>query len=503
MKNIAVINAIGLGAPALRPLSGGPPAFERAVAFGRALPGVGEVVVLLTRPLPATASPAAGLRVVVREKWTTAELLDALAVLAEGKEDLFYFFGDCPLLDPGLAATMHAHHRSYFADYTFADGYPVGLAPEILRAETPRRLRALAGDGPLAGAAPDRETLFTVVKKDINSFDVETELSPVDLRMLRATLCADTERNVLLLQRVLERGGRDAPSACRVLQEHPEMLRTLPAWFPIQIVERCPQSCAYCPYPVFGGDPRSRQGVMPREAFSALLAKIENFAGDATIGLSLWGEPALHPDIGALISEALARPALEVVIETSGVGWPRGELRSIHASARRSPTWIVSLDAASPALYGQLRGEGFAEALAAVEILRELAPDTTWVQAVRMKENEEDLEVFFKTWKSRTEKVIVQKYDSFCGLLPERRVADLSPVTRPPCWHLLRDFPILLDGTVPLCREETGRGRVLGNAFAEDLAAIWERGAEVHRSHLRRDYPGICARCDEYYTYNF
>ena len=502
MKNIAVVNATGLRPTTLRPLAGGASALERAVTFGRALPGVEEVVLLLAGPLPKTV-PALNLRTIERAAWTSGDLLETLATLAEGREDLFYFFGDCPLLDSGLAARMHASHRRYFADYTFADGFPVGLAPEILQSGTPRRLRSLAGDGPLARAVPDRQTIFTVLKMDINSFDVETELSPVDLRMMRAFLCADTERNFLLLTRVLERGGRDAATACRVLQESPEILRTLPAWFPIQIVEGCPQSCSYCPYPVLGGDPRSRQGVMPKEAFSALLEKIESFAGQAVVGISLWGEPALHPQIEGLIAEALSRPGIDLVVETSAVGWKPGAFQVIRGSSPRAPTWIVSLDAASQAVYGTLRGDGFGEALAAVESLQTLFPATTWVQAVRMKENEEDLEAFYKAWKSRTENLIIQKYDSFCGMLPERRVADLSPVTRFPCWHLMRDFPILLDGTVPLCREELRRGRVLGNAQSEDLAAIWDRGAEVHRSHLRREYPGLCAGCDEYYTYNF
>jgi spiro-SPASM protein len=248
---------------------------------------------------------------------------------------------------------------------------------------------------------------------------------------------------------------------------------------------------------------------MPAESFAALLGGIEGFAGDAVIGISLWGEPSLHPDIFSLISETLSRPSLDLVIETSGIGWDQALFQKVRSSLSRAPTWIVSLDASQQAVYRTLRGEGFAEALRTAEALLELFPGSAWVQAVRMKENEEDLEAFFKGWKSRTEDhgassaVIIQKYDSFCGLLPDRTVADLSPVKRFPCWHLMRDLPILLDGTVPLCREELKAERSLGNAFAEQLAVIWERGAEVHRSHLRKEYPGPCARCDEYYTYNF
>jgi hypothetical protein len=56
---------------------------------------------------------------------------------------------------------------------------------------------------------------------------------------------------------------------------------------------------------------------------------------------------------------------------------------------------------------------------------------------------------------------------------------------------------------VPLCKEDVRVGTRLGNAFEEDLAPIWDRAQAVYRSHMSGVYPGICATCDEYYTYNF
>ncbi|MDX1697231.1 MAG: hypothetical protein R3308_03050, partial [Thiohalobacterales bacterium] len=62
-------------------------------------------------------------------------LLQALrsAVSESEYDNLFYFFADCPLLDPELSGRMLENHRKYYADYTFADGYPYGLSPEILK----------------------------------------------------------------------------------------------------------------------------------------------------------------------------------------------------------------------------------------------------------------------------------------------------------------------------------------------------------------------------------
>jgi spiro-SPASM protein len=519
MSTIAVVNGIDLSPAAIRPLAGGPSALQRSLEAAARLPGEPRVVLLASQGQggPRSAErmdaqnadsphePGPRVRVVRRDSWTTSDLLSALAEAGSGHDDIFYYFADFPLLDPGLSSRMHGNHCRYFAEYTFADGYPAGLAPEILRADTVSRLQSLASGLPgIAGAAPGRDTLFAIIQKDINAFDIETELAPRDQRLLRASPTADCERNARLVEALLGRGAGDAEAVMAALDADPGMLRTLPAFFNVQVVAACPQSCSYCPYPGLSGDPRKLEGAMSVDRFETLLERIGDFAHDAYVSISLWGEPSLHPDIERLVATACRRPSIHLVVETSGVGWRPGTLASIaSATGVSSPIWIVSLDAATPGAYAGLRGDGFAAATATAGELLALFPHSTHVQAVRMKENEEDLETFYREWKQRTEHVIIQKYDAFAGVLPDRRVADLSPLARFPCWHLRRDVAILLDGTVPLCREDLHADIALGNAFTDDLAGIWERGGRQYARHVQGDLPDICGRCDEYYTFNF
>jgi spiro-SPASM protein len=257
--------------------------------------------------------------------------------------------------------------------------------------------------------------------------------------------------------------------------------------------------------------------------FETLLEKIAAFSGDAVIDLSLWGELALHPQKMELIRMVLARPELALVIETSGLGWKAEDFavaRSLAAGAasakRISPlpplSWIVSLDAADPRRYREVRGPGFAEASAAAKNLLALFPADTYVQAVRTQGAEDDIEQFYRFWKEIAPRgganIIIQKYDDFCGALPKKQATDLSPVQRQPCWHIMRDLPVLIDGQVPLCREDLSvlngeGGRVLGNVFTEKLETIWNRGQSRYEEHGQGIYGGPCADCDEYYTYNF
>jgi spiro-SPASM protein len=109
-----------------------------------------------------------------------------------------------------------------------------------------------------------------------------------------------------------------------------------------------------------------------------------------------------------------------------------------------------------------------------------------------MNENEDQLEAFYRTFKERGN-LIIQKYDWFCGKLPDRRPADLSPLDRNHCWHLLRDMVILVDGSVPVCRECVLDG-ILGNVFTDGIDVAWKRGGKTIE---------LCKECDEYYTFNF
>jgi len=520
MKNLAVANGLALNALALEAIPPGESALKRVGRYARELPGVDRTVLLLAGGDCAPAGLGAdakelGFELQSLKSVSITALLRLLQSLAEGYDNLFYFFADCPLLDIALSTRMLDSHGKYYADYTFADGYPYGLSPEILKPAVLAPLLAVAAKSERAGVeagasaareesirAHDRNALFELIKKDINAFDIETELSPVDLRMLRAELCADRKRNLMLVERVVEAGAEDAQAVCGLLERRPEILRTLPAFFTIQIVAGCPQLCSYCPYPRFGIEETGKKGQMDLTVFTGLLDQIQAFCGDATLSVSLWGEPAYHDAFAELAVAALEK-RFRLIVETSGIGWQEGVFSRIAGKNLPGLDWIVSLDSRDPEEYRSLRGEGFEEAHRTVETLQALFPGRVYPQAVRMNENEEGLEDFYRYWKNKGGKVIVQKYDPFCGFLPDRRVTDLSPLKRFPCWHLKRDVTVLIDGTVCLCREDLKAEHALGNIGKQSLEEIWVAGDRYYRDHLQERYPELCKKCDEYYSFNF
>ncbi len=510
METLAIINAIGLSEHATSPWADGPSALERAVAFAERMapgrPGAGghsRTLVLASGPVPEL-----GPRSVIRDGWTMRDVLAEAVGFAATEPDcdtVIYLRGDEPFLDAELTGRLLELHGRYRAEYTFADGYPPGFSPELLSVKTLPNLVELASRHEVK---PERGGLFALIQNDINSYDIETHLSPSDMRAYRFSPVCDSRRNALAAERLWRLGCRSAEEAARLLPEHPELLRTLPAFLWVQVAEGCPQACAYCPYPSMAGDPRGLEGFMPVERFEGLMADAEALCDDLVVDLSLWGEPAMHPDFAALARAALSRPRFTLIVETSGVGWKRGLAESLAAEAGDRVQWIISIDAADDDGYLALRGDGKDEAQAFAERMLAASPGNVHVQAVRMRENEAGLEAFYRAWKQRGAKVIVQKYDSFSGCLPDRSVADLSPLDRLPCRHLARDMAVLLDGSAPWCKhclvpgERMAYAGYAGNAFSDGLESVWAAMGAWYGRHIAGDLPEPCGRCDEYHTFN-
>lgn len=496
MKNIAIIFAADLSPYAFRPVVESNNSFSQVLTFADSLPDIQKSVVLCS---PEFQVPD-GYESVEKEVWTVDQLILTFRDLCPENGNIFYMFGDCPLLNIEIAERMYKNHFNYLAQYTFADGYPLGLTPEIITYEIIEAMQVLSKD---MKEPVKRDSVFKIIEKDINAFDLETELAPKDMRLYRLSFTADNKRNFNIVSAFIKEGAVSEDEIIEAVLQKQELQRNIPAYFPIQITEGCPQSCTFCPYPQMIPGHLNSTASMSSADFKTILKKISTISEDAVIGLSLWGEPSLHPEIAEMAAAVLEYPGFNLVIETSGLNWPDETVQKIMAANRSRIVWIISLETMEKAVYKKLRGEGFDEALAFSEKMVSEYSEQVYIQAVRMVDSEEWLEQFYRYWKEKTEHIIIQKYDHFSLLLQEKKVTDLSPLVRMPCWHIKRDMPILLNGDVPQCREDVKGENILGNALTEDIDKIWEKGEILYKRHISGNLPEICINCDEFYTYNF
>ncbi len=129
----------------------------------------------------------------------------------------------------------------------------------------------------------------------------------------------------------------------------------------------------------------------------------------------------------------------------------------------------------------------------------------TFIQIVKMKENNLELEEFYHYWQNQGVPIVIQKFNSYLNLMEDRSVVDLTPLDRIPCWHLQRDLEIFSNGDVPLCKQDMNCKMIIGNLTQDNIQTVWENNKKHYLLNYKEDYQqlGICKTCDEWYTYNF
>lgn len=453
------------------------------------------------------------LELISKKTWTNSDVIHEIAENCKknSADHALFSFADTPFLNDYLTKELVNIHTKYTAEYSFADGYPYGLTPEVVNCGCASILAALTesvqkkeGD-----KAASRDGIFSVMKGDINSFEIETMLSDEDYRMLRVEFeCSDKinfevcknafdiENDVQKIGEAFARGDTG-----KYLSSH-SLIKSLPAFYNIQISGNYNHECIYNPKNI-------SSSKMNIEDFRKIVKKIADFSEKAVISLSCFGEPLLHEEFTDFVAEVLKYKKLSVLVETDGTLVTKEIAEKISSiNTENSIDWIIYLDAMDKKLYSQIHScpeEDFDKAVEAVRILEGSFAGHVYPQLIRMKLNEHDLEAFYRFWKEESSpshgRLIIQKYNSMCGLLPDEKSTDLSPLERNPCWHLRRDLVVLSDGTVPLCRQ--CMNIAVGNVLENSIESVWKKFNEVLENHINKIYSETCRICDEFYTFNF
>jgi spiro-SPASM protein len=512
MKTVVIIFA---GMQSVHPFDqvfAGESAFERVVSWASARTGTVVVFTIPENKALVDAQSSGRCTIIEKQKWSDGDIAESISTVCSSftADAALYVWGDCPFLNTAITDEIMRTHTDYFAEYTFADGYPYGFSPELIDAGAAAILSRLAASAEASSLQPDRDGLFSIMKADINSFEIETVLAPKDYRLLRLQFECSTKAGLTACRHIFESVPdklNDAVALSEYSRQTAAVLQTVPSFYNVQIAGSCRGSCDFCP---FSADkkPYPVQN-MPFDHFKQFVKEAAVLSETAVISLSAWGEPLLHPVFADFVREVLSYPDLTVFIETDGTLVSPECIEKLAGLDVSRIVWVVSLDAVDADMYAQLHvrpASDFEKAVHAVSLLEEKFPHRVYPQFVRMKQNEASLESFYRFWKEKTNPsagdLIIQKYNNFCGVLPDEKSADLSPLVRNVCWHLRRDMTILSDGSVPQCFS-AGIDDYTGNVFNESLESVWNRFRLLLEEHLHENYSQLCKSCDEYYTFNF
>jgi len=416
----------------------------------------------------------------------------------KGYDHIIYLFIDEPLFDVEATKEMLKLHMEEYAEYTYGEGYPPGVVPEIFVTSLLPKLVGLAGndDGILK-----RDTIFKLLSKEINSFDIETYFAAKDLRLMRFELNTSVKRNSMIVSRIVKRAGTDCgyERLVSIIDENPDIIRTVPAFVEIEVTNRTNHVPAYSPASFL----KRKRGDMTFDQYKTVIDKIKSFSETFYVSLSYLGEPLLHPDIKDIVSHTVEDRDIDCIIETDGTKFTPDFTRFIADLNAPNLHIIFQVDAVKNDTYREIHGTELKYVERNLRYLVSKKRDNVYAQMVRMNKNEDEMLRFYEIWEKEGVGVIIKKYNSYLGLLPPLSDADLKPLDRNCCWHLLRDLVVFNNGDVPRCGQDINAHFLLGNIFRDEIDHIWDRGSRFYLEHCRKKYDEYCSICDEYYVFNF
>lgn len=529
MKNLVILYGASLTGHAFEKVFGSKSAFEMVLDWAALF---AEKIIIFTQDGESSSITQAinealvsrsGIETLSREKWTKSLFISEISSLLKKNhaENALVSYADTPFLNEKLTKELLEMHSKYHAEYSYADGFPYGITPEIIESGTAGILSELAltnlkaeGEKPVS-----RDALFSVMKGDINSFEIETLISDKDYRLLRLSFEASSKINYLVCKNLYEKALENKISLSEpyelsdLASRSVSVLQTLPAFYNIQISAKYNHKYIYS-LEGAGKNPCPKD-FMSLTDFKKILSQIKDFSENAVISLSAFGEPLLNPDFMAFVEEVLSNNddshRLSLLIETDGLLLTEetaSKIASLASSYKTEVNWIVYIDAVEKTKYASIHNcseSDFEKALLSLPLLEKYFEKHVYPQFMRMKVNEEQLESFWRFWNEETSpskgKLIIQKYNSVCKTLPDLKSADLSPVTPIPCWHLRRDMTILSDGSVPFCFQ-LSFNEMAGNILSEGIEKVWSSFSRILENYMSSSADN-CNNCDESYTFNF
>jgi spiro-SPASM protein len=404
---------------------------------------------------------------------------------------------DTPFADINIIKEMLTLHVETFAEFTYSENLPQGFACEIISSE-------------LVSMLPDTEqetlSLSKVVKSNINQFDVELFYKDPDIRNKRISFRSSIPRDKLIMEKIYAVNNNPTyTETAEIVQTKPEICFITPSYIEVELTGNCTMQCIFCCRDKLS---HKRENMNP-DLYKKLLSDMNQFNLPYTVCLGGVGEPLLHENINDLLKFTITQSQVErLIIETNGIHIDNKFIEIMESPQGSKISVIVNINGYNNETYLKIHGQNeFDKALFNIERLAKFNTDSkkVYLQIMKINETEEYLDTFYDFWEEKNFPIILQKQNTYLGLIEDRRYSDLTPIDRTPCWHLLRDIFVLADGKVPFCKQDINCECQIGNANEESLQDIFSKMYPLYEQNFKGDYPKKpnCADCDEWYTYNF
>lgn len=420
-----------------------------------------------------------------------------------------------PLLDLAVTEKLYGIHSEYRADISYAENMPPGMALSFISRDLLESLDIMeAKDGDLSSG------IRPFVEKNINQFHAEVHYEEPDLRLLRLDFSLASRRSLVktaaFLNKLKEKSAGQSlenpySQLQSLLQASPELLHTFPSYIEIEFSANAEAKSYFSPLSVI----EQPAAKLSRPHFQKIRDYIATGYGDTAVCASGLGEPLEHPEAVEFLRALLEEQSIRhVFVETNGIHLEKLRPLAGHVSADklRIIFMLNSLEryeelSGSPKASLAVVKRGIQSLVADLNAAGKNAAEVIYLQALKVEENEAEIDSLYALAEELGVSFLLQKYNRYAGLLPERRVSDMTPLERYSCWHLRRDLFIRANGDVAFCKQTVDPKKPItrGNLSNDSLPDIWAAQKADFVLNYQGKYPAHlpCANCDEYFTFNY
>lgn len=294
---------------------------------------------------------------------------------------------------------------------------------------------------------------------------------------------------------------------------HGHLSAEFPSQINIDVTEFCNLACVHCPYEAVTKVKGAVRRNLAPELHRKLIDEIAEFGRPHCryIRYTGEGEPLLHPQLAALISDAATRTGLPINLTTNGLllsdRWIGALLDAGVA------VFDISLDAASADTYARIRVKGdYALAVRNVKALiarnRERGtPAKVLVSFVRQEMNTHEVEAFRSFWtEAGVNSVVIRNQHSCAGSIDPvaRTMWAAAPTPRQPCLYPWERLVVGPTGRFSYCPADWLHEAEIGTLDGNTVREVWQSPAmaALREAHLSGNFArhAFCRKCPDWST---
>ena len=395
-------------------------------------------------------------------------------------DNIIYFESIDPLFDVSVLEELLNTHTKYKADFSFSENLPKGIVPSIFNRSI---IEALSIHEPNFLKNPTTINLpFTYyIEKNINKYHVEIHYGEPDLRMLRLDFTGKNIRSIIRLNRFtkkIKNINNPFTEINNIILEEPSILHVFPSYLEIELISDCDYACTFCP--------RQHTKQIKYTMSNTHLHQIESFLktslNDSAVCFGGMGEPLLHPNILEYAQKILDIESLTyLIIETNGYNLEKIFSLSQHTNFHKLK---IILNINSFTQYAKIHGvpqSYLDKVLNNLDLWIQNIPQdkhkdllqNIHLQILKMNENENEIDEIYNFTQKKSIQFLLQKYNTYNNIMPQKRVSDMTPLKRSFCWHLRRDLFIRANGDISFCKQDINNEQIRGNINNISIDTIW------------------------------